>query len=80
MDWMKADESNETEVISDMLSVAHDFKALLNDTANDWDISESSAVRFFTEETPDILAGCAMDVTIVFDKELDRCAIPLDDV
>ena len=76
MDWVSADESNETEVLSDMLLVAGDMFALLNGGENDWSVSQNNPINFFTESTPDILAGCKMDISIVIDFELDRCAVP----
>jgi hypothetical protein len=73
---------NETEVYSDMLSVAQDFKAMLESSTyqDDWEITEDNSAQFLFEEFDDILAGVAVEITISVQYASDRCQVPATDV
>lgn len=75
-------EGNETEVLSDMASVAADFAAMLMSTTyqDDWDISDISTLTPVTEMLGDMAAGQVLEVTIGVDFAADRCQVPADDV
>lgn len=69
--------SNEVEVLSDMMSIAQDVLALLDDPRyDDWDISPNVTMEFHTEEFDDMVAGVSIDVTIEVDYLVDRCQAP----
>lgn len=75
-------EGNETEVLSDMNSVALDMLALLRNPVyqDDWIIGGSNNIAPFTEGLNDLVAGVTMDITIATDYFSDACAVPADDV
>ena len=75
-------ESNETEVLSDMMSVAEDLVALIKSPIyesgdNDvWLAPGEAAVALFTEKLNDMTAGVAIDIDIASPYPLDRCQVP----
>lgn len=71
------DKKNELEVQSDMLSVAQDLAAHLNDPAFDFIPGKSFDMRFFTDAYTDLIAGVDMYFSIRDLKPLDRCVIPV---
>lgn len=74
-------EGNEQEVLSDMLSVAEDIIALLNNhDYDDWMIQENSPLQFITEVFDDMNAGVYIDVAISVDYLTDRCQVPADNI
>lgn len=75
-------EENETEVLSDMSSVAADMLAMLMDTATqfDWLIKDTTGVTPVTESLGDLVAGVFMDIEIAVDFLADRCWVPAEDV
>lgn len=75
-------EENETDVMSDMHSVAADFMAMLNYTEyqDDWWIEDGSSVVPVEEGLSDLVAGCYMDFTINTEYAADRCQVPATDV
>lgn len=75
-DRVLAEQSNETEVLSDQLLVAQDIIAQLRYDYNDFDTDENVQINFFTEDTPDMLAGVKADITITYPFVSDRCQIP----
>ena len=74
-------EGNETEVLSDMRSIALDFVALLmNPTYQyDWTISETGSIIEETEQLGDMVAGVAIDLGIDVPFLADSCQVPADD-
>jgi hypothetical protein len=74
--------NNETEVYSDMLSVAQDFKAMLESSTyqDDWTITEDSSAQFLFEEFDDIVAGVSLEITIGVEYASDRCQVPASDI
>ena len=75
-------EENETEVLSDMHSVAADFMAMLNafDYQDDWWIDDSSPVTPVEESLGDLVAGCYLDIGVNTEYDANRCQVPADDV
>ena len=71
-------EGNETEVLSDMHSVAADIVAMLMsfDYEGDWMVVDNSPVTPFTETMGDMVAGCYVDIGIKVDFLADRCQVP----
>lgn len=68
---------NELDVQSDMLSVAEDLIAEMDDsTYTDWKLSLSNPITFVREEDSDLVAGVVVDLAIhkLFVK--DTCAVP----
>lgn len=80
MDRMLMEETNETEVLSDMTLVGQDIIAQLRypkDYANvTWSLGTSIPVTFFTESDPDYLAGVKMDIVLSLPFINDRCQVP----
>ncbi len=72
---------NEPEVISDMLSIAADFKAMISAAQfDDWVINDLNAGEILTEKFEDYVAGVYIDVDIAIDYLSDTCQVPSDDV
>jgi hypothetical protein len=78
LDRMLAEQSNETEVLSDQLSVAQDIVAQLKYNDFDFEIQDSVALQFVTENTPDLLAGVVANVSLDLPFTADRCVVPTD--
>lgn len=76
-DWCELDNiDKETEIWSDQLLILQDVIAEIRDKKYDWDVSESNNVTFFEERYEDAVSGVQTDITITFDYEADRCAVP----
>lgn len=75
-DRMLPEETNETEVLSDMLEVAQDIVAQLGHPNFDFDITTTTTLTFFTEDTPDLLAGVRADITLELPFLANRCVVP----
>lgn len=77
-----ATEENETEVLSDMSSIAADILAMLmnSEYQYDWVISPSNNLSPLTESLGDMVAGVFVDVGISVDFFADRCQVPSDDI
>ena len=75
-------EANETEVLSDMHSVAADILAMLmySGYQDDWVISDIAPATPVTEYLNDMDAGVYVDVEIGVDFLADRCQVPAEDV
>lgn len=75
-------ETDETEVLSDMSSVAADMLALLmnSEYQYDWVISASNNFTPVTEALGDMAAGVYVDVGISVDFFADRCQVPSEGV
>jgi hypothetical protein len=80
MDRMLIEETNETEVLSDMTQVAGDIVAQLRYPEDysivTWTPSQSMPLSFFTESDPDLLAGVKLDTTLTVPFLNDRCQVP----
>jgi len=73
-------EGNETEVLSDMSSVAADFMAMLMYYEDDWEIENTGVLTPVTEAINDMAAGCILEAGINVDFLADRCQVPATDV
>ena len=71
-------DSNETEVISDMVSVAGDLIALFRDPAyqDTWFVQGDSSMTIISDSTAEYLAGVAFDLPIQVFYLADRCQVP----
>jgi hypothetical protein len=75
-DRMLHEETNETEVLSDMLEVCQDIIAQLRHQNFEFDEGLSATLSFFTEDTPDLLAGVRADITLDLPFLANRCVVP----
>jgi hypothetical protein len=75
-DRMLHEETNETEVLSDMLEVCQDIIAQLRSQTFEFDEGLSATLSFFTEDTPDLLAGVRADITLDLPYIANRCVVP----
>lgn len=75
-------EGNETEVLSDMSSVAADYLSMLMAPAYQfsWDVAETSNVSPLTETLGDMTAGVTVEVGISVEFAADLCQVPADEV
>lgn len=78
MDRMLAEQSNETEVLSDQLSIAQDIIAQLKYNDFDFVIQDNVNLTYFTEDTPDLLAGVRAEVSLDLPFTANRCQVPTD--
>lgn len=71
--------TNEVEVQSDQLSVALDILTQINyGEYGDWKVSSENTLELKVEESTDMLAGVAVDITISTPFKQDVCAVPSD--
>lgn len=75
-------EGNETEVLSDIHSVAADLLSLLMSPAYeyDWEVEEIIPITPVTETLNDMVAGVYMDISVSVDFLADSCQVPSTDV
>ena len=80
MDRMLMEETNETEVLSDMTQVAADIVAQLRYPTDygkvTWAVNQNLPLAFYTESDPDYLAGVKLDVTLTVPFINNRCEVP----
>jgi hypothetical protein len=77
---MLMEETNETEVLSDMTLVGQDMVASLRDHIYEWIVSDNMSVTFFTESDPDYLAGLKIDFSLTLSSLNDTCQIPTNGI
>ena len=70
------EETNETEVLSDMLEVCQDFIAQLRYQNFEFDEGLSANLTFFTDDTPELLGGVRADITLDIPYIANRCIVP----
>lgn len=71
--------TNEQDVQSDMVSIAMDLLAQMNNgNYDDWKISADNNLSLFTENENDLQAGCIIDFTVSFMYTQNICQIPTD--
>jgi len=80
MDRMLMEETNETEVLSDMTLVGQDMVANLRDHIYSWVVSDNMPVTFYTESDPDYLAGVKIDFSLTLSSLNDTCQIPTNGI
>lgn len=70
------EESNETEVLSDMLEICQDIISQLRYNNFDFDEGLSATLNFFTDDTPELLGGVRADITLDLPFTANRCQVP----
>jgi len=75
-DRMLTEKINETEALSDMLSVTQDIIAQLLYQEFEFEMSENVSLTFITEDTPDNLIAIKADISLELPFTSDRCVIP----
>ena len=75
-DRLVADKSNEQDVHSDQLQIAQDIIAQLRWQGWDFSVLDAITVNLFTDDTPEMLAGVNVEMTISMPYQSDRCAVP----
>jgi len=80
MDRMLMEETNETEVLSDMTLIGQDIVAKLREHTYNWIASDNMTLSFYTESDPDYLAGVKIDFTLTLSSLNDTCQIPTNGI
>lgn len=75
-DRMLPEKINETEAVSDMLSVAQDIIAQMLFQEFEFEMNESVQLTFITEDTPDNLVAVKADISMDLPYTADRCQVP----
>lgn len=70
------EETNETEVLSDMLEVCQDIIAQLRSNVFEFDEGLSANLTFFTDDNPELLGGVRADISIDIPFLANRCVVP----
>jgi hypothetical protein len=76
MDRMLMEETNETEILSDMTLIGQDMVAKLRSPEYNWIANDNMTVSFYTESDPDYLAGVKIDFSLTLSSLNDTCQIP----
>lgn len=76
MDRMLMEETNETEVLSDMTLIGQDIVAKLRSPEYNWTTNDNMSLSFYTESDPDYLAGVKIDFSLTLSSLNDTCQIP----
>jgi hypothetical protein len=76
MDRMLMEETNETEVLSDMTLIGQDLVANLRSPEYNWLVGDNMSLTYYTESDPDYLAGIKIDYTLTLSSLNDTCQIP----
>ena len=76
MDRMLMEETNETEVLSDMTLIGQDMVAKLRSPEYNWTANDNMSLSFYTESDPDYLAGIKIDFSLTLSSLNDTCQIP----
>lgn len=80
-DVAESAKENEIEVLSDLTSIAEDFKAMLGSTDfEDGEIADLSQLTFFKEKFEDVVLAVGMTATIQARFENNRCQVPAEGV
>ena len=78
MDKVRNGESNETEVLSDMISVGKDIRSEIRHPDWTWNVQneQSISVETFTEKFDDVVTGCKLTIVFQLVTPDDTCQIP----
>lgn len=77
MDIVKNGEINETEVLSDQLSIAKDVLATLKNPTYEWSFEDNvSSLEDFTERFTDSVSGWKLNINLKLPFTSNRCVIP----
>ena len=70
--------ANQQDIYSDMMEVAKDFVALLqnNDWRDDWEIGKDVSVEIIRDGSEDVVCGVSISVNIKTAFTADRCQVP----
>jgi len=77
-DRVLPEQSNEQEVLSDQLLTAQDIIAQLHYNNFDFIMQDSVSIDFFTEDTPEYLAGVSATISLDLPYLQNRCEVPTD--
>lgn len=80
MDRMLMEETNETEVLSDMTLIGQDMVAKLRSPEYNWIANDNMSLTFYTESDPDYLAGVKIDFSLTLSSLNDTCQIPTNGI
>lgn len=74
--------ANETEVLSDMTSVAQDIIALMKDHAyeDSWFVEGTATMTLYSEKLTDHVAGVSIDLPVQTYYLTDACAVPASEL
>lgn len=75
-DRVLLEQTNEQEVTSDQLQVCEDIVAQLHNNSFDFTMQDNVTIEFFTENTPDYLAGVSATISLDLPFTNDRCQVP----
>lgn len=75
-DRMLPEKINETEAVSDMLSVAQDIVAQLLYQQFEFEMQDNVNLTFITEDTPDNLVAVKADISLEIPFTANRCQVP----
>lgn len=75
-DRMLPEKINETEAVSDQLSIAQDILAQLMYQEFEFEMSDSVQLTFITEDTPDNLVAVKADISLDLPFTANRCQVP----
>ena len=73
-----ATRANELDVMSDLVSIAEDYTAMLNfvDYQDDWTINTEYNVQPYREKFEDMTIAIKVDITVGVDYTANRCQVP----
>ena len=77
-DRVLPEQSNEQEVLSDQLLTAEDIIAQLHYNDFDFVLQDAVTLDFFTEDTPEYLAGVSATISLDLPYLQNRCVVPTD--
>lgn len=76
MDRVLSGNENEIEILSDMTLIGQDVVAQLRHPSQQWVLSDSLPISYYTESDPDYLGGIKIDITLTLPSINDRCQVP----
>ena len=74
--------ANQADVYSDMMEIAKDFVALLqnNDWRFDWEIGKNTPVQTIRDGSEDVVCGVCVTISIFTAFTADRCQVPSTEI
>jgi hypothetical protein len=75
-DRLLPERTNETEIMSDILSIAQDIMAQLMFNEFEFTVSENVPLTPVTEDTPDNLVAWQASISFILPFTADRCQVP----
>lgn len=77
LDRILAEQTNETEVISDQLLIAGDIIAQLKNHDQEYFLTNNVRMNFVTDSTPEQIGGVNASVTMTIPFLYNKCEVPL---